>query len=47
MEEKRSTAPMDLESTDYDVERVGDLDPRLEAGKRDAVFSTRWASPAR
>lgn len=38
MEEKRSTAPMDLESTDYDVERVGDLDPRLEAGKRDAVF---------
>lgn len=38
MEEKRSTAPMDLESTDYDVDRVGNLDERLEAEKKDAVF---------
>lgn len=47
MEEKRSTAPMDLESTDYDVDRVGNLDERLEAEKRTPSFSTRWASPAR
>lgn len=34
MEEKRSTAPVDLESTDYDSGAGGHLDERLEAGKR-------------
>lgn len=29
---------MTVESTDYDVDRVGNLDERLEAGKKDAVF---------
>lgn len=28
----------DLESTDYDVAKIGNLDFRLEAGKKDAVF---------
>lgn len=36
MEEKRST--VDLESTEYDVNQVGNLDERLEAGKKDAIF---------
>lgn len=38
MEEKRKAASVDLESTEYDVDQVGNLDPRLEAGKRDAAF---------
>lgn len=33
MEEKRA-----LESTDYDVNSVGKLDERMEAGKKDALF---------
>lgn len=38
MEEKRSRAPLDLESTEYDVADAGKLDYRLEAGKKDAIF---------
>ena len=38
MENKQSAAKQDLESTSYDVNQVGKLDYRLEAGKKDAVF---------
>ena len=37
MEEKK-VPTLDLESTDYDPAQVGELDERLEAGKKDAVF---------
>lgn len=29
---------IDLESTDYDIDAVGNLDRRMEAGKKDALF---------
>lgn len=45
MEEKHSA--VDLESTEYDVDQVGNLDERLEAGKKDAAFFHILASPAR
>ena len=38
MEEKKTAARVDLESTDYDVGSVGGLDYRMEAGKKDAIF---------
>ena len=47
MEEKRSTAPMDLESTDYDVDRGAIWTSVWRREKRTPSFSTRWASPAR
>ena len=37
MEDKK-LSNVDLESTDYDPAQVGNLDRRLEAGKKDAVF---------
>lgn len=36
MENQRKS--LDLESTSYDVDQVGKLDGRMEAGKKDAVF---------
>lgn len=47
MEEKRNRTPLDLESTEYDVADAGKLDYRLEAGKKDAIFSMHWALSAR
>ena len=38
MEEKRTAPRPDLESTEYDAASIGGLDPRMEAGKKDAVF---------
>lgn len=35
VENKKDT---DLESTDYDIAEAGELDFRLEAGRRDAIF---------
>lgn len=37
MEDKK-TGSVDLESQDYDVSRVGNLDYRMEAGRKDAIF---------
>ena len=37
MEDKK-LSNVDLESTDYDPAQVGNLDRRLEVGKKDAVF---------
>ena len=39
MEDKK-LSNVDLESTDYDPAQVGNLDRRLEAGKKDAVPSS-------
>lgn len=39
MEENRTAFSIpDLESTEYDVTQVGQLDYRMEAGRKDAVF---------
>lgn len=36
--ENKKLSNVDLESTDYDPAQVGNLDRRLEVGKKDAVF---------
>ena len=36
--ENKKLLNVDLESTDYDPAQVGNLDRRLEVGKKDAVF---------
>lgn len=37
-EKKTASTPLDLEQTHYDVSQVGNLDYRMEAGKKDAIF---------
>ena len=36
-EELKKKLEMDLESTDYDIEKIDKLDYRMEAGKKDAL----------